>query len=335
MRIGVPKEIKVHEYRVGMTPASVREAVAHGHEVLVEHDAAARQGITDDDYARAGAKVARRPPPRSSPSADLIVKVKEPQPAGMRHAARGPDALHLPAPGARPRAGQGADGLGRHGHRLRDGDERARRPAAAGADERGRRPHGDPGRRALPGDGAGRARHAARRRRRRGARQGRRARRRRVRRQRRAHGDRARGAGDRARHQRRPALRHRPAVRRRRQHHLLHAPGGRGLRARGRSRHRRGAGAGRGGAQAHHRAAGQAACKRGSVLVDISIDQGGCSETSRPTTHADPTYVVARRRALLRRPTCRARWRAPPPSRSTTPRCPSFWRWPTRAPRPP
>ena len=97
---------------------------------------------------------------------------------------------------------------------------------------------------------------------------------------------------DRARHQCRPALRHRPAVRRRRQHHLLHAPGRRGLRAGGRSRHRRGAGAGRRGAQAHHRATGQGACKRGSVLVDISIDQGGCSETSRPTTHAEPTYIV-------------------------------------------
>ena len=57
MRIGVPKEIKVHEYRVGMTPASVREAVEHGHEVYVQHDAAARQGIADKDYERAGARV--------------------------------------------------------------------------------------------------------------------------------------------------------------------------------------------------------------------------------------------------------------------------------------
>ncbi|HZT47855.1 MAG TPA: alanine dehydrogenase [Hyphomicrobiaceae bacterium] len=80
MRIGVPKEIKVHEYRVGMTPASVREAVAHGHEVLVERDAAARQGITDQDYQRAGARVV----PTAAEvfaAADLIVKVKEPQPA--------------------------------------------------------------------------------------------------------------------------------------------------------------------------------------------------------------------------------------------------------------
>ena len=79
MRIGVPKEIKVHEYRVGMTPASVREAVEHGHEVLVEHDAAARQGFTDKDYERAGAKVLATAAEVFA-KADLIVKVKEPQP---------------------------------------------------------------------------------------------------------------------------------------------------------------------------------------------------------------------------------------------------------------
>jgi alanine dehydrogenase len=79
MRIGVPKEIKVHEYRVGMTPASVREAVEHGHEVLVEHVAAARQGFTDKDYTRAGAKVLGTAAEVFA-KADLIVKVKEPQP---------------------------------------------------------------------------------------------------------------------------------------------------------------------------------------------------------------------------------------------------------------
>jgi alanine dehydrogenase len=78
MRIGVPKEIKVHEYRVGMTPASVREAVAHGHEVLVEHDAAIRQGIADQDYERAGARIAATAAEVFARS-DLIVKVKEPQ----------------------------------------------------------------------------------------------------------------------------------------------------------------------------------------------------------------------------------------------------------------
>ena len=79
MRIGVPKEIKVHEYRVGMTPAAAREAVEHGHQVFVEHDAAARQGITDKDYERAGAKVLATAAEVFA-AADLIVKVKEPQP---------------------------------------------------------------------------------------------------------------------------------------------------------------------------------------------------------------------------------------------------------------
>src|SRR5580700_3725131 len=80
MRIGVPKEIKVHEYRVGMTPASVREAVAHGHDVYVEHDAATRQGISDRDYVRAGGKILTTAAEVFA-SADLIVKVKEPQAA--------------------------------------------------------------------------------------------------------------------------------------------------------------------------------------------------------------------------------------------------------------
>jgi alanine dehydrogenase len=78
MRIGVPKEIKVHEYRVGMTPASVREAIAHGHDVYVEHDVAVRQGITDAEYERAGAKVLATAADVFA-AADLIVKVKEPQ----------------------------------------------------------------------------------------------------------------------------------------------------------------------------------------------------------------------------------------------------------------
>ena len=80
MRIGVPKEIKAHEHRVGMTPASVREAVAHGHAVLVEKDAAARQGIGDADYARAGATLLDTAAEVFA-GADLIVKVKEPQPS--------------------------------------------------------------------------------------------------------------------------------------------------------------------------------------------------------------------------------------------------------------
>ena len=78
MRIGVPKEIKNHEYRVGLVPASVREAVGHGHAVVVETGAAARIGFTDNDYRKAGATIAVSASEVFS-TADLIVKVKEPQ----------------------------------------------------------------------------------------------------------------------------------------------------------------------------------------------------------------------------------------------------------------
>ena len=61
----------------------------------------------------------------------------------------------------------------------------------------------------------------------------------------------------------------------------------------------------------------------GSVVVDIAIDQGGCFATSRPTTHADPVYVAARRHALLRHEHARRRARAAPRRRSTTPRSPT------------
>ena len=80
MLIGVPKEIKVHEYRVGMTPASVREVVEHGHRVLVETGAGAGVGASDDDYRRAGAEIAADAA-RVFAEAELLVKVKEPQAA--------------------------------------------------------------------------------------------------------------------------------------------------------------------------------------------------------------------------------------------------------------
>ena len=80
MRVGVPKEVKVHEYRVGLVPASVRELVDRGHEVFVETSAAERMGITDDDYRKAGAKVLPDAEEVFA-KADLVVKVKEPQKA--------------------------------------------------------------------------------------------------------------------------------------------------------------------------------------------------------------------------------------------------------------
>jgi alanine dehydrogenase len=88
MRIGVPKEIKVHEYRVGLVPAAVRELVAAGHKVLVQSGAAAGIGFTDADYKRVGARIAATAPDVFAKS-DMIVKVKEPQPNECRMLRRG------------------------------------------------------------------------------------------------------------------------------------------------------------------------------------------------------------------------------------------------------
>lgn len=79
MRIGVPTEIKPQELRVGLTPASAREFVAHGHEVLIQSQAGVGIGASDADYITAGAQIG---PDAGSvfEAADMIIKVKEPQP---------------------------------------------------------------------------------------------------------------------------------------------------------------------------------------------------------------------------------------------------------------
>ena len=79
MLIGLPKEIKNHEYRVGLTPASVRELTTHGHQVLVQSGAGASIGLLDAQYQAAGAKLAASAAEVFA-AADMIVKVKEPQP---------------------------------------------------------------------------------------------------------------------------------------------------------------------------------------------------------------------------------------------------------------
>jgi alanine dehydrogenase len=83
MRIGVPKEIKIHEYRVGLTPESVRELTRRGHEVLVETNAGAGIGIGDEAYRTAGAAIAQSAAEIFAKS-DMIVKVKEPQPSEFK-----------------------------------------------------------------------------------------------------------------------------------------------------------------------------------------------------------------------------------------------------------
>ncbi|MCB1363759.1 MAG: alanine dehydrogenase [Rhodobacteraceae bacterium] len=86
MKIGCPKEIKPQEFRVGMTPNAAGEAVAHGHEVLIETGAGAGSGFEDADYAAAGARVIATAAEVFA-AADMIVKVKEPQ-AGERRMLR-------------------------------------------------------------------------------------------------------------------------------------------------------------------------------------------------------------------------------------------------------
>ena len=79
MLIGVPKEIKNHEYRVGLTPGSVRELVHHGHQVLVESEAGAAIDMHDAEYRAVGAEIVGAAAIYAR--ADMVVKVKEPQPA--------------------------------------------------------------------------------------------------------------------------------------------------------------------------------------------------------------------------------------------------------------
>jgi alanine dehydrogenase len=79
MLIGVPKEIKNHEYRIGLTPAGARELISHGHKVMVQRDGGKSIGLTNEMYQKAGAEIVDTPE-EIFQRADMIIKVKEPQP---------------------------------------------------------------------------------------------------------------------------------------------------------------------------------------------------------------------------------------------------------------
>src|SRR5947208_5190990 len=99
MRVGVPREIKVHEYRVGLVPAGVRELTTAGHEVLVESGAGTGIGVDDAQCRAAGAAIAAQAG-EVFERADLVIKVKEPQPAECEMLRQGPvlfTYLHLAA----------------------------------------------------------------------------------------------------------------------------------------------------------------------------------------------------------------------------------------------
>jgi len=83
MLIGIPKEIKNNEYRIGLTPAGVKELVSHGHQVQVERNGAAAIGFEDEHYIRAGASIVDTPQEIFA-AVDMVIKVKEPQPNECR-----------------------------------------------------------------------------------------------------------------------------------------------------------------------------------------------------------------------------------------------------------
>ncbi len=149
MKIGVPKEIKTHEYRVGLTPAGVRELTRNGHQVVVEHGAALGIGFSDDAYRTAGATVLENAEAVFA-DAEMIVKVKEPQPDEIARLREGQvlfTYLHLAADRMQ------TEGLIRCGATCiayETVTDRAWRAPAALADERGGRAHVGAGRRALP-----------------------------------------------------------------------------------------------------------------------------------------------------------------------------------------
>ncbi|MCA9772056.1 MAG: alanine dehydrogenase, partial [Myxococcales bacterium] len=87
MIIGVPKEIKIAEGRVGVTPEGVRALRSHRHTVIVERGAGRASGFSDADYRRAGATIADAK--SAWARADMVVKVKEPLPSEFKHLREG------------------------------------------------------------------------------------------------------------------------------------------------------------------------------------------------------------------------------------------------------
>ena len=290
MRVGVPSEIKVHEYRVGLTPGAVREYVAHGHQVVVQSGAGAGIMASDDAYRAAGAEIAATAAEIFA-GCDMVVKVKEPQPNEWVQLRRGQllfTYLHL-APDPEQAKGLIASGCTAIAYETVTDDrgtlpllapmsEVAGRLAIEAAGQAMRRSEGGAGilLGGVPGVPAGRVTvlgggvvgtHAARM---------------------------AVGLGaevtivDRSI----PRLRQLDEMfngRVRTRYSTLETidhevsiadavigavliPGASAPRLVTRE-------------MLKH-------MKPGSVLVDVAIDQGGCFETSRPTTHADPTYVV-------------------------------------------
>ena len=290
MKVGVPKEVKNHEYRVAITPAGVHELVRNGHEVFVQESAGVGSAIPDADFAAAGAAIL----PTADEvweAGDLILKVKEPVAEEYHRMRKGQvlfTYLHLAASRECTDAllESGITAIAYETVQLPDGSLPLLAPMSEVAG-----PDGPAGRRASPAARRRRPGRADGRRLRRLRGQGRGARRRRVRHER---------GRDRARHAGRGAAG--------RQERGQAAPGGRDLPGPLQTVASNAYEIERAvidadlvigavlvpGAKAPMLVSNDlvSRMKPGSVLVDISIDQGGCFEDSHPTTHADPTYQV-------------------------------------------
>jgi alanine dehydrogenase len=120
MQIGLPKEIKDQEFRVGLTPAAVHSLCKQGHQVVVENGAGVGSGFADQDYVQAGATLVSDP--TIAWAQQMVIKVKEPQPSEYRFFRPGPDSVHLPAPGGGATADRSLDGKWGECDRLRNRD---------------------------------------------------------------------------------------------------------------------------------------------------------------------------------------------------------------------
>ena len=290
MRVGVPSEIKVHEYRVGLTPGTVREYVAHGHQVVVQSGAGAGIMASDDAYRAAGAEIAATAAEIFA-GCDMIVKVKEPQPSEWVQLRRGQllfTYLHL-APDPEQAKGLIASGCTAIAYETVTDDrgtlpllapmsEVAGRLAIEAAGQAMRRSEGGAGilLGGVPGVQAGRVTvlgggvvgtHAARM---------------------------AVGLGAEV------TIVDRSIPRLRQLDEMFNGRVRTGYSTLETIEHEVSIADAVIGAVLIPGASAPRLVTRkmlkhmkpGSVLVDVAIDQGGCFETSRPTTHADPTYVV-------------------------------------------
>ena len=290
MKVGVPTEIKTAEYRVALTPAGVRELSDHGHEVVIQQGAGVGSAIEDSGVRRPG----REDPARRRGRVRRGRHDRQGQGAAGprgRDARAAPHAVHLPAPGAGRRADAGLVDSGATCIAYETvEDDQGRLPLLAPMSEVAGKIATQAGARSCSRSrsaGAACCLAACRR----GGRQGAGHRRRRGGDERRDHRARHAGGDLRVRPQRRPPARPRVAPRWRAstvyastlaiEQHLMEAD----LVIGAVLVH---------GAKAPHVVTREqlGLMKKNAVLVDVSIDQGGRFETSRPTTHSDPTYEV-------------------------------------------